>query len=184
MRRFLCVLICAAALVTCAPRARALAGAPKFEPPVRLHVIAESDDERAQALKLLVRDAAAARARALISDADSAAEAYEALVVNLRAVRAAAYGAAKDAGYEGEIHVSMQKETFPARIYGNVLLEEGEYHALRVEIGEARGRNWWCVLYPSLCLYGAEDDDANGEVRFYSSILKWLSALFGGGGDE
>ena len=66
---------------------------------------------------------------------------------------------------------------FPDRRYGGVFVPAGDYRALRVVIGAGEGHNWWCVLYPSLCL----PEGAEGEMRFHSAILDWLRGLLGGG---
>ena len=80
-------------------------------------------------------------------------------------------------GYAGEVDAAAGVFEFPDRRYGGVFVPAGDYRALRVVIGAGEGHNWWCVLYPSLCL----PEGAEGEMRFHSVILDWLRGLLGGG---
>ncbi len=146
---------------------------------IRLHVLAEDNGEAAQALKLQVRDACLAATRALLEDCANAEEAWTVLNDNLGLVNLAAWLRARACGYGGDVRVETGVYEFPDRRYGAVDVPAGEYRALRVVIGAGEGGNWWCVLYPTLCLDG---DCAPGEpVRFHSVILDWLLGLVGGG---
>ena len=144
---------------------------------VRLHVIAADDTEAAQALKLAVRDACLARARALLADCEGADDAWRVVNANLDALTEAAQDAAGGETVRAETGVY----DFPDRRYGDWLVPAGRYRALRVVIGAGEGRNWWCVLYPSLCL--PEDYDPDEPVVFYSAIWNWIQAWFGGRSD-
>ena len=145
--------------------------------PLRLHIVADSDDKEAQDLKLKIRDAILLETQTMLADAKKSEDAYEIIARQIRSLRLCARKTALNEGYTGAIRVKLVRESFPARRYGDVLLPEGAYRALRVEIGEAEGHNWWCVLFPSLCLYG---EDGGGEIRFYSSIRTWLKRFFEG----
>ena len=119
---------------------------------VRLHVIAASDEAEEQALKLRVRDAVLAWLRPRLAEAGSAAEAEEILLRELPGIRAAALAAS-----EGRpVTVSLGPEDYPLRRYGGFTLPAGRYESLRVVLGEGEGRNWWCVIFPTLCLDAAE----------------------------
>lgn len=119
---------------------------------LRLHVIAVSDDDEEQALKLRVRDAVLEELRPLLRDAADAAEAGAIAEENLPAIAAAA-----EAVSEGRpVSVSLGRERYPLREYGAFRLPAGEYRSLRVTLGEGRGHNWWCVIFPTLCLEAAE----------------------------
>ena len=144
---------------------------------IRLHVVAEDDGEAAQALKLEVRDACLIAARALLADCGSADEAWARIGENLGALEAAATARARALGYAGEVDAAAGVFEFPDRRYGGVFVPAGDYRALRVVIGAGEGHNWWCVLYPSLCL----PEGAEGETRVHSVILDWLRGLLGGG---
>ena len=147
---------------------------------VRLHVVAASDSEEDQALKLEVRNAVLAGARALLGGCDGADEAWARVSAARETLEEVAASRARACGYVGPVRCETGVFPFPDRRYGDALLPAGDYRALRVVIGEGRGHNWWCVLFPSMCYPG---DLSEGEpVRFYSSILNWLRGLLGGEG--
>ena len=142
---------------------------------VRLHVVAADDTAAAQALKLRVRDAVLAEARALLAGADSADAAWEAVNAALPSLAAAAKDGARAGGYLGPVRCMTGVFDFPERQYGDVTVPAGRYRALRVVIGAGEGHNWWCVLYPSLC-----DPAALEDAPCYSILWEWLRGLFGG----
>lgn len=145
---------------------------------VRLHVVAEDDGEAAQALKLEVRDACLMCARMLLADCADADAAWAIVNDNLDLIRLIAALRARSRGWDGAVNAETGVFAFPERRYGGLVVPAGEYRALRVVIGAGEGHNWWCVLYPSLCL---TDDCVPGEpVRFHSTLLDWLSELLGG----
>ena len=119
---------------------------------VRLHVLAVSDAPEEQALKLRVRDAVLEDLRPALSAAESAEEAKTILRGRLdRIARVAAEAA------EGRtVRVSLDRETYPTRTYEGFTLPAGTYESLRVVLGEGEGQNWWCVVFPPLCLTAAE----------------------------
>ncbi len=114
---------------------------------VRLHVVAASDDAREQAVKLEVRDAVLAYLEPRLDGAASCAEARELISGSLQGV---AEAAAERAGGRG-VTVTLARERFPLRRYDSFTLPAGEYDSLRVTLGEGKGRNWWCVVFPPLC---------------------------------
>ena len=137
---------------------------------VRLHVVAADDGPDAQALKLKVRDAVLGAARDLLADASDADEAWEIVNENLDVLESAARSVIDDAACLAGVF------PFPDRTYGDTFVPAGNYRALRVVIGEGRGHNWWCVLYPSLCWPGGMPE----RPEFHSTIWNWLTRLFGG----
>ena len=145
---------------------------------VRLHVVADGDDADAQALKLEVRDACLDCARALLADCADADAAWAAVNENLAALRGAAAERARACGWRGDVRAEAGVFEFPDRWYGGTLVPAGEYRALRVVIGSGAGHNWWCVLYPSLCV---EDYEPGEPVSFHSTLLRWLRGWLGGG---
>ena len=176
-RRFFCCLLILM-LLGASAKASSAGDVPVSEY-IRLHVVAEDDGAAAQALKLQVRDACLYAARALLEDCDDADAAWAALNDNVALVALAARLRARVCGYAGEIRAETGVFDFPERRYGDLAVPAGSYRALRVVIGAGEGRNWWCVLYPSLCL---TEDCAPGEpVRFHSTLLNWLRGLAGGG---
>ena len=145
--------LCAAAVIGALP----LHGEEQlYDRVIRLHVIAASDTAEDQALKLRVRDAVLTCLADRAPDCTSADEAeavYTALLPKLDAV---AEETVRNAGYPYSCQVTLTRESYPIRTYdngtGSVTLPAGTYRSLRVRIGEAAGQNWWCVLFPPLCL--------------------------------
>ena len=114
---------------------------------------------------------------ALLADCPDADTAWTLLNDNLPLIALAARLRARVCGWEGPVTCEAGVYDFPERVYDGARVPAGKYRAVRVVIGAGEGRNWWCVLYPSLCVPG---DWRPGEpVRFYSSILRWLRGLLG-----
>lgn len=151
----------------------------ELPPLVRLHVVAADDSAEAQALKRELRDVCLRCAEVCIGDAADADAAYMRLEEHAEDFRAACEARARELGYAGKISAETGRFDFPCRIYGNVLVPAGEYRALRITIGSGEGHNWWCVLYPTLCIVN-EEDAASGEIRYHSRVLEWLKARIGG----
>ncbi|MCD8145263.1 MAG: stage II sporulation protein R [Oscillospiraceae bacterium] len=127
---------------------------------LRLHVVASSDSEGDQALKLRVRDAVLAVTEPILTGCTSRTDAEAALTAHLPEIQAAAETAA-----EGEpVSVTLEDTWFPTKEYEGFALPCGSYRALRVVIGAGAGHNWWCVVYPALCL-GASADLTEEEVQ-------------------
>ena len=122
---------------------------------LRLHVLANSDSEEDQALKLAVRDAILAVGNGLLDGAESREEAAAILQKNLSLFEETAKQTIRDAGYTYSVRLTLTEEEYPTKSYGAVCFPSGEYLSLRVIIGEGEGQNWWCVLYPPLCMSAA-----------------------------
>ena len=133
---------------------------------VRLHVVANSDSPSDQAIKLRVRDAVLAAAEPVLGSADYP---EQALAAELPALECAAAEMLRALGREESVSVTLQNERFPTRDYETFSLPAGVYRTLRVTIGAGEGHNWWCVVFPPLCLTAAESDSAveslDGETR-------------------
>lgn len=121
---------------------------------VRLHVIANSDSEDDQAMKLRARDAVLTQATALLEQSADRVEAMARLEESLPRLEKAAYDAC---GGVYPVTASLGMAEFPRKEYDGFALPAGEYMALRVVIGEGAGQNWWCVVYPPLCTAAAAD---------------------------
>ncbi len=117
---------------------------------IRLHVVANSDSPRDQALKLEVRDAVLGRCGVYLAGLDRR-EALETLADILPQLGQVAADVVARAGYDYPVRVSLGQEPFPTRDYTDFSLPAGEYTALRVVLGEGAGHNWWCVVFPPLC---------------------------------
>ena len=120
---------------------------------IRLHVIANSDSETDQALKLQVRDRILAEAGDLVPPGATLEEAEAAITARLGEMAAAGAAVVGEEGYTYPVTASLEQDVwFPTKEYTDFALPAGNYTALRVVIGEGGGRNWWCVVFPPLCL--------------------------------
>ena len=145
----LCVCILAmAAVLAC--QQRALCG--KL---IRLHVVANSDSQRDQMVKLRVRDAVLEQAQQLLQNAE---EPQQALMDGVPVLEAAAERTLRRLGSADTVRVCFQNELFPTRVYETFSLPAGVYRTVRVTIGNGAGHNWWCVVFPSLCLTASADE--------------------------
>ncbi len=117
----------------------------------RLHIIAHSDSDEDQALKLRVRDEIVRYTASLFNGCNSKEEAIAAAKEKRSEITALAREVVRNSGYDYPVEVYVTKMSFNTRIYDRFTLPAGEYDALRVVIGSGRGKNWWCVLYPALC---------------------------------
>ncbi len=124
---------------------------------VRLHVLANSDGQEDQALKLLVRDRVLARATELLTQARDRTEAEALLRAELPELEALAVRELQANGCAYPVTAELADTEFPTREYDGFTLPAGEYLALRVVIGEGAGRNWWCVVFPPLCTAASAD---------------------------
>ncbi len=122
---------------------------------LRLHILAESDSERDQTLKLYVRDALLESG--ILGEADSLAEAEAIAADRLPDIERIAETVLRANGCELPVEAELADTEFDVRTYGDITMPAGTYRALRVKIGSARGHNWWCVMYPSLCVPAAFD---------------------------
>ena len=122
-----------------------------YDAVIRLHVVANSDSEQDQALKMVVRDAVLARASEHLTGCESRSEAEERLEQILPELELAAAQTLVKYGCEQPVRVVLGKEEYPTRNYESFSFPAGEYLSLRVLIGQGEGQNFWCVLFPPLC---------------------------------
>lgn len=122
---------------------------------IRLHILANSDTMEDQLLKLQVRDAVLAALPPAVTGAETPQQAAAALQYALPALQNAADAALHRAHSPQTAALRLERWDFAARDYGSFALPGGEYTALRIELGTAQGRNWFCVLYPALCISGS-----------------------------
>jgi stage II sporulation protein R len=127
---------------------------------LRLHVLANSDSEEDQSLKLQVRDRLLEISGEIYSNAGSKDEAIRATEENLSVLHTEAEKVVRAKGYDYPVKVSLEECYFNTRTYGNITLPAGTYQALRIVIGEGAGHNWWCVMFPPLCVSPASDGEA------------------------
>lgn len=128
---------------------------------IRLHVLANSDTQADQALKLKVRDRVLAAAAEYFVPGATLAETRETLTVHLADIAAAGADQVAAEGYRYPVTVSLEDNCwFPTKAYTDFALPAGNYTALRVVIGEGGGQNWWCVVFPPLCLGSVSETSA------------------------
>ena len=131
---------------------------------LRLHILANSDSEEDQQLKLQVRDAVVAASAGMFDGAEDESEALERAREQLPLLEKTARQVIADAGYDYDVEISLCNMYFTTRFYDgvnggeSVTLPAGMYDAVRIVIGEGAGRNWWCVVFPTLCT-AAESED-------------------------
>lgn len=164
---------------------------------LRLHVLANSDTREDQSLKLKVRDRILEESRGMLDDVKNREEAEKSVRQRLDQLQKAAQDEIKRQGYEYPVTARLAKTYFTTRTYGEVTLPAGEYDALEVTIGSGKGHNWWCVIFPQLCLPAAQDKkqledvlnpnelkivrDGGGyqvkfkTVEYYEQVKQWLS---------
>ena len=143
-----------------------------YDTVVRLHVLANSDSEEDQALKLKVRDAVLEAASPLIEGCTTQAQAIEVLNQHLSDLEAAARGVIEAEGRQDAVTVLLGEEDYPTRTYESCAFPAGRYVSLRVCIGEAAGQNWWCCLFPPLCLSAATAKSDNEDAFIQVGLTK------------
>ncbi len=136
---------------------------------IRFHVRANSDSEEDQALKLLVKNRIVEFLEIELKNASSLDEARNILYDVKDEIADIALTVIREEGYEYNVNVYFEKAYFPLKVYGDMSFPPGEYEAFRVDIGEACGKNWWCVLYPPLCFvdstYSVVPDDTKAQFQ-------------------
>lgn len=172
-----------------------------YDDVIRLHVIAASDSEEDQALKLKVRDAVLDCVEEALSGCGSYEEALTTVTAMEDEIAAAAESCVAENGGTASVHVSLGREDYPRRDYGSATLPAGTYTSLRVILDEGEGQNWWCVLFPTVCVRFADAGEAEyvaagftpreyqlisgggtgWKIRF--RVLEILSDLFGLGNE-
>ena len=136
---------------------------------LRLHVIANSDSGEDQALKLLVRDAILIKTQELLADIKNRESAEQIISQNLESLRLTAEQVVIDNGYSYPVSIALGKEEYPTKTYESCAFPSGEYTSLQIFIGDASGKNWWCVLFPPLCLSAATSKDSFTSVGITDS---------------
>lgn len=139
---------------------------------LRLHILANSDSPADQALKLKIRDAVLSHSGELFSGCDTRQKMVSAAQEQLSDIQRIAEQTAMHNGYDLPVTVSVTDMFFETRRYDNVLLPAGTYTAVRIELGEAAGKNWWCVLYPPLCVSAAQTGFTEEEAQISDSLLQ------------
>ncbi|MFU7517490.1 stage II sporulation protein R [Clostridium sp. HCS.1] len=159
---------------------------------IRFHVIANSNTEEDQALKLKVRDKVIEFVADSLRESKSLDESRQFIIDNKSNMEDIAKAVINENGYSYNVTSSLSKENFPDKIYGDVVFPQGEYEAYRILIGDAKGQNWWCVMFPPLCFVDGtkeavdskevvkninnsdKKEKGNNKVKFKFKILEML----------
>ena len=128
---------------------------------VRLHVLAHSDAEPEQALKLRVRDAVLAYISPKLEGAETVAEARNILKAEMEGIALAASSVSEGR----QVQLSLGQEHYPTRDYELFSLPAGEYESLRVVLGEGEGQNWWCIVFPPVCLSAVQSEPVQAAMN-------------------
>ena len=118
---------------------------------IRFHVIANSDAEIDQSVKLVVKDNVVAYMQGKLKDANTKEEAKRIMRKEIPAIKKIAQKTVKKEGYDYNCNVIYHTREFPVKVYGDLTFPSGKYEALDVVLGNAEGKNWWCVMFPTLC---------------------------------
>lgn len=124
---------------------------------LRLHVVANSDSPKDQQLKLEVKDQVVEMMQKEFADAGNVEEARTLAIKKIPRIRETAAAVIAARGLDYPVQVEVGEREFPTKSYGNIVLPQGNYQAVDVVIGAGQGKNWWCVLFPPLCLVSSSD---------------------------
>ena len=142
---------------------------------VRLHVIANSDSEHDQKIKLCVRDAVLAEMDSLVNTAGSAEDAASMISSRVGEISEAVNATLSSLGEDTGARVTLSRESYPTKDYGDIALPSGEYLSLKIIIGDGNGQNWWCMLYPAVCLSPSRASDVLKQTGFTPNQIKILT---------
>lgn len=131
----------------------------------RLHILANSDSEDDQNLKLYVRDGLLEYTEQLFKNCKNKEQSKTTALKNIDNIKQKAKNLISEYGYNYSVDVYVTNMGFNTRVYENFTLPAGNYDALRIVIGEGKGHNWWCVLYPALCVPSAKGNELNSVLN-------------------
>lgn len=138
---------------------------------IRLHIIANSDDPADQALKLKVRDAVLSETAEVFTHSASKEEAVAAARRNLVRIADTAVRTLRESGCDDTVTAQVTNMFFATRQYSDVMMPAGHYDTVRIVIGEGAGQNWWCVMFPPMCLPAAEAGEVSEEAELAQAKL-------------
>jgi len=140
---------------------------------IRFHVIANSDTNYDQNLKLKIKDSILEYISPKLKYSKNIEESRKILKENNNKIVAIAQNVIKENGYNYSVKSTLSRENFPIKTYGNITLPQGNYEAYRVVIGEGKGQNWWCVMFPPLCFV----DVTKGEIAYKQTETEMRTVL-------
>ena len=141
---------------------------------LRIHIRANSNSQEDQAIKYLVKDAVVEALIPLLSEVDSFEKAKQCIADNFDLIESVADEVLSQGGFSYCSNACIQKENFPTREYDGLVLEEGEYEALILNLGSGEGNNWWCLVYPAFCFTSSTNSD---NVVYISKILQIIKEI-------
>lgn len=166
---------------------------------IRFHVIANSDDDDDQKLKLKVKDKVIESLYPYLNQSNSIEESRKIIIDKEDEIIKIANSVIKEEGYNYNISIKLERDNFPEKEYGSIVLPQGNYEAFKIIIGNGNGKNWWCVMFPPLCFVDvtkgqveedktkneldeeiAKDEDENGEeeIEIKSKLFEWIKDIF------
>lgn len=143
---------------------------------LRFHVVAASDSKKDQSLKLRLRDELLLKGKEIFSQSETKNEAQAKIEDDLKKIQNCAQSFLIKNGCSHDVSVSLEKSYFPTRKYEGFTLPAGYYDALRVVIGKGEGQNWWCVMFPALCLPAAKQDKKSFDGILTDSQKKFITS--------
>lgn len=129
---------------------------------IRFHVIANSDDEEDQNLKLKVKNRVIDYLYPYLNESESLDQSRQIIKGKMEEVKKLSEEVITENNYKYSVQVELSRENFPDKSYGNITLPQGNYEAFRIIIGDGEGKNWWCVMFPPLCFV----DESKAEVEY------------------
>ncbi|MGG5462856.1 stage II sporulation protein R [Clostridium sp. B9] len=129
---------------------------------IRFHVLANSDTDIDQELKMKVKDEVLKYISPILEKSESLEESREILKKEDSNIIKIAEGCIEKEGFDYKVETTLTRENFPVKEYGNIVLPQGEYEAYRILIGDGEGQNWWCVMFPPLCFI----DVTKGQIAY------------------
>lgn len=151
---------------------------------IRFHVIANSDTKADQDLKLAVRDAVGIKMSGLLKDATDRSRSETVIRENMEDMKRTAEKVIAESGYDYDVDICLTDTDFPVKTYGAYTFPAGNYEALEIVIGEGKGHNWWCVMYPNMCfsdtMYEVIDEDAKSSLKRVLSEDEYQQVLASG----
>lgn len=152
---------------------------------LRLHVKANSDTPDDQIIKLKVKDMITSEYSGCFSGLGSKEESIKFSMEHIAEIEKKVDEFLTSNGFDYSCTAEVKSEIFPDKYYGDILFPSGEYTSLKIILGEGKGKNWWCVLYPPLCFLDIKSDEesreyhekTNGQVQIRSRILRWVESF-------
>jgi len=129
---------------------------------IRFHVLANSDSEEDQKLKIKVKNSVLEYIYPKLSNSRNISESRKILMENTKDIKKVAENVILKNGYDYDLKLELTHDNFPVKTYGNITLPQGNYEAFRIIIGNGKGKNWWCVMFPPLCFV----DVTKGEIAY------------------